>query len=193
MVAAVSNNPAPLNLSSASSIGGNSLNGLSNSDQMNIIKQLLNEIEALLQAQQGGSGNTGAPPANTAGNGGAPQANTPPLPGGNNLTQIGSALQQGGAQQGMTNFKNSDPAAFEAFQNALSTGDGNTATKILAGAVGSGKLSQTDGAAIGAQLQQTANANGGGTIDGISSAMLQQALGGQNVLAAGGQQGLMQG
>ncbi|MFL9874811.1 hypothetical protein [Paraburkholderia megapolitana] len=193
MVAAVSNSPTPLNLSSANSIGGNSLGGLSSSEQMNIIKQLLNEIEALLQAQQGGSGGsgstggtggTGAPPANSApsaGNGGAQQPNAQPLPGGNNLTQIGSALQQGDAQTGMTNFKNSDPVDFENFQNALSKGDGNAASEILAHAVSSGKVSQTDGAKIGAQLQQTAYANGGGQISDHAGYDLQQALGG-NVL-----------
>src|SRR5580698_4927905 len=38
------------------------------------------------------------------------------LPTGNDLTQIGTALQQGGAQQAMSDFKNNDPAAFETFQ-----------------------------------------------------------------------------
>jgi len=116
---------------------------------------------------------------------GTPTQSTTSMPSGNNLTQIGSALQQGGAQQAMADFKNNDPAAFESFQASLAKGDGNSAAKTLAQAISSGKLSQADGAAIGAQLQQTANANGGGKINGQASGALSSALNGQNVLTQG--------
>lgn len=157
------------------------------------VQALLNEIGTLLN--QGGAngtpampqqmplGTTGSSiPGNTLATNTQP---TPALPTGNDLTQIGSALQTGDAQKAETNFKNSDPTDFEAMQNALTKGDGNTATNILAKAVSSGKLSQKDGAAIGAQLQQTANAHGGGVINGDAKNALKNALGGTDVIAQG--------
>lgn len=158
------------------------------------VQALLNEIGTLLN--HGGANGTPAMPQQIPGNsipgssipGNTLAANTQPtpaLPSGNDLSQIGSALQTGDAQKAMTDFKNADPTDFEALQNALSKGDGNTATNILANAVKSGKLNQKDGAAIGAQLQQTANAHGGGVINGDAKNNLKDALGGTDVIAAG--------
>lgn len=156
-------------------------------------------------AAQGGLGAAGNMPGATAGamptpggmpattglplsTSGTPAATTAPAaqPGTTgDLVNDGKPLQQADEGQALSNFNQQDPAAFQAFQNALSHGDGNSACHILADAVSSGKVSQTTGAALGAQIQQTANAHGGGKINGDASNALKSALGGEDVLAPG--------
>lgn len=104
--------------------------------------------------------------------GGEPTATSSP-----DLLAAGGSLQQADQSQAMENFNKQDPARFQAFMSALSHGDGNAAAHTLADAVSSGNLSQADGAAIGAHLQQTANAHGGGKINDDARNALKQALG----------------
>ncbi|TKC77973.1 hypothetical protein FAZ69_32365 [Trinickia terrae] len=129
-------------------------------------------------------GMTGTTPGMT----GTTPSTTSSLPtpkGTGDLVNDGKSLQMGDEGQALSNFNQQDPASFQAFQNALSHGDGNSACHILANAVSSGKISQSTGAALGAQVQQTANAHGGGKINGDASNALSSALGGNNVLTPG--------
>ncbi|MFP3703523.1 hypothetical protein SB783_05925 [Paraburkholderia sp. SIMBA_009] len=160
---------------------GQSTDSLINS-QLQTTQQLEQEIEQLLmeitQEENSGSDSGSGSGTNTGTNTGTTTPTT------DNLTQMGSAAQQQGAQTGMQNFQKSDPTDFNAFMSALQSGDGNKATHILADAVRSGKLDQSDAAAIGSDLQQTANENGGGKINGSARDDLANALG-QDVLAKG--------
>jgi hypothetical protein len=170
---------------------GQSTDSLINS-QLQTTQQLEQEIEQLLmeitQEENSGSDSGSGSGTNTGTNAGTNTGTTTPTtqttPTTDNLTQMGSAAQQQGAQTGMQNFQKSDPTDFNAFMSALQSGDGNKATHILADAVRSGKLDQSDAAAIGSDLQQTANENGGGKINGSARDDLANALG-QDVLAKG--------
>ncbi|MDR3096687.1 MAG: hypothetical protein LBV73_06390 [Paraburkholderia sp.] len=145
--------------------------------QLQTTQELELEIEQLLtQLTQEETPVSGAGGMGGGGLGGTPNTD--------NLVQMGNSAQQQGAQTAMQNFQSSDPTDFNAFMNALKSGDGNKATHILAGAVRSGKLDQADAAAIGGDLQQTANENGGGKINGMARADLASVLG-QDVLAKG--------
>ncbi|MDE1144643.1 hypothetical protein [Paraburkholderia tropica] len=166
---------------------GQSTDSLINS-QLQTTQQLEQEIEQLLmeitQEENSGSDSGSGSGTNTGTNTGTTTPTTQTTPTTDNLTQMGSAAQQQGAQTGMQNFQKSDPTDFNAFMSALQSGDGNKATHILADAVRSGKLDQSDAAAIGSDLQQTANENGGGKINGSARDDLANALG-QDVLAKG--------
>ncbi len=94
-----------------------------------------------------------------------------------NLVADGQSALMGDEGKAMQEFNQKDPARFAAFQNALKGGDGNKAAGLLADAVNSGKLSKGDGAAIGAQLQQTANMYGGGRINDDARNKLADAIG----------------
>jgi hypothetical protein len=138
----------------------------------------------------GGVSGFGARPGAT---GGLPNAGTlpamgtttPAKPGTGDLVKDGKSMQMADEGKAMADFNARDGADFQAMESQLSHGDGNAATKTLAKAVQSGKLSQSDAAAIGAQLQQTANAHGGGKIDDESRKALSDALGGADVLTPG--------
>lgn len=166
---------------------GQSTDSLINS-QLQTTQQLEQEIEQLLmeitQEENSGSDSGSGSGTNTGTNTGTTTPTTQTTPTTDNLTQMGSAAQQQGAQTGMQNFQKSDPTDFNAFMSALQSGDGNKATHILADAVRSGKLDQSDAAAIGSDLQQTANENGDGKINGSARDDLANALG-QDVLAKG--------
>ncbi|MEK6293104.1 MAG: hypothetical protein V4793_17300 [Paraburkholderia tropica] len=166
---------------------GQSTDSLINS-QLQTTQQLEQEIEQLLmeitQEENSGSDSGSGSGTNTGTNTGTTTPTTQTTPTTDNLTQMGSAAQQQGAQTGMQNFQKSDPTDFTAYMSALQSGDGNKATHILADAVRSGKLDQSDAAAIGSDLQQTANENGGGKINGSARDDLANALG-QDVLAKG--------
>ncbi|PMS22589.1 hypothetical protein C0Z18_04525 [Trinickia dabaoshanensis] len=110
---------------------------------------------------------------------------TPVKPGTGDLVKDGKSMQMADEGKAMSDFNKQDGADFQAMESELSHGDGNAATKTLAKAVQSGKLSQSDAAAIGSQLQQTANAHGGGKIDDESRDALKNALGGADVLTPG--------
>jgi hypothetical protein len=143
----------------------------------------------------GGTGGTGALPDGSDGTdgstgysagGSAAGATTPSAPNcTGDLVADGKGLQMADEGNAMANFNEKDPARFESFVQSLSHGDGNAAAHTLADAVTSGTLSKGDAAAIGAQLQQTANAHGGGKINSDASNALSQALDGINVLAPG--------
>jgi hypothetical protein len=119
--------------------------------------------------------------------GGMPATTTTPpaKPGTGDLVNDGKKMQMADEGRAMADFNTYDATDFQAMESALSHGDGNSATKTLANAVTSGKLSQSDAAAIGSQLQQTANAHGGGRINDDASKTLSDALGGANVLTPG--------
>ncbi|WP_321857357.1 hypothetical protein [Burkholderia cenocepacia] len=138
----------------------------------------------------GGLPGTGGFPANTSTpptTGGLPTTGATAgfTPGTGDLLKDGKSLQMADEGKALANFNAQDGADFQAMESALSHGDGNAAAKTLANAVKSGKLSQSDAAAIGAQLQQTANAHGGGKISHEASNALSDALGGANVLTPG--------
>ncbi|WP_175711874.1 hypothetical protein [Burkholderia ambifaria] len=138
----------------------------------------------------GGLPGTGGFPANTSTlptTGGLPTTGATAgfTPGTGDLLKDGKPLQMADEGKALANFNAQDGADFQAMESALSHGDGNAAAKTLANAVKSGKLSQSDAAAIGAQLQQTANAHGGGKISHDASKALSDALGGANVLTPG--------
>ncbi len=138
----------------------------------------------------GGLPGAGAFPANTSTlptTGGLPTTGATAgfTPGTGDLVKDGKPLQMADEGKALANFNAQDGADFQAMESALSHGDGNAAAKTLASAVKSGKLSQSDAAAIGAQLQQTANAHGGGKISHEASNALSDALGGANVLTPG--------
>ncbi|NIF54094.1 hypothetical protein [Burkholderia sp. Ax-1724] len=101
------------------------------------------------------------------------------------LTADGKPLQQAGESQALSAFSQQDPAGFQAFESALSHGDGNTATHVLANSISSGKISTGTGSALGSQLQQTANQHGGGKINSDARNALKNALGGDDVLTPG--------
>jgi|GEM_PF-1991689 len=101
------------------------------------------------------------------------------------LTADGKPLQQAGESQALSAFSQQDPAGFQAFESALSHGDGNTATHVLANSISSGKISTGTGAALGSRLQQTANQHGGGKINSDARNALKDALGGDDVLTPG--------
>lgn len=141
-------------------------------------------------ATTGGLPGTGGFPANTSTlptTGGLPTTGATAgfTPGTGDLVKDGKPLQMADEGKALANFNAQDGADFQAMESALSHGDGNAAAKTLANAVKSGKLSQSDAAAIGAQLQQTANAHGGGKISHDASKALSDALGGANVLTPG--------
>jgi hypothetical protein len=133
----------------------------------------------------GGMGGMGGLGGNNGGNGIGGMAGMQAPTGGTNLNQDAQQLQGGDTQQAMGQWNSKDTAGFDAFNAALQKGDGNTACHDLADAVKSGKLTQAQGAAIGSQLQQTANQNGGGKISNEAGDALKDALGGNNVLSSG--------
>jgi hypothetical protein len=94
-------------------------------------------------------------------------------------------LAQGDEAQALKDFNHNDEAGYLAFQNALRKGDGNAAAHQLTEEVKAGKLSKGDAAALGFNLQQTANQHGGGKINHKEAKALEDALGDNNVLAPG--------
>ena len=98
------------------------------------------------------------------------------LPGGT-LTQKGSVLQNNDVNTALTNFDKNDPQGFESFMNDLNKGDGNSAAWDLDKAVKDGKLTKADASALASQIQSTAYANGGGTLNKHAKQNLNEATG----------------
>ncbi|MBN3829396.1 hypothetical protein G3O00_38210 [Burkholderia sp. Ac-20384] len=101
------------------------------------------------------------------------------------LVADGKPLQLGAEGQALAMYSQQDQPGFQAFENALASGNPSDATRALAKSVSSGKISQAMGAALGGMLQQTANAHGGGRVSGSARDQLSDTLGGDNVLAHG--------
>jgi hypothetical protein len=132
----------------------------------------------VLSALTGGGGGNSGPTAGNSSPGGTSNSNP------SDLVAAGASLQQGDVQTALSDLNNSDPAAFQKLEADLSKGDGNSAVQDLVNDVNSGALSKSDAAAIGSDVQQTANAHGGGKINGTESNALENTLG-ENVLAKG--------
>ncbi|PLZ01406.1 hypothetical protein CY652_16385 [Burkholderia sp. WAC0059] len=177
----------------ASTLGGSDSIGSSDSSSNNNVNEEIQEIEELLQqlmASEGspsssaGSSPTsslGSTPASSLGStptsslGSTPAASS--VPGSTDLAADGQSLSSSNISSAMSQFAQQDPSGFQAFQNAMSSGNGNEAAGILSDAVQSGKLSQSVAGTLAPEIQTTAKENGGGTLNAQAQLQVDQLSG----------------
>jgi hypothetical protein len=118
--------------------------------------------------------------------GGGGGAQSAPAGSSGDLVSDGAALQANDADQALSDLNQNDEAGFQQLETDLSKGNGNAAVNDIISELDKGDITKGDATALASQVQQTANAHGGGKINGTERKDMEKALGtDQDVIASG--------